>query len=251
LLVQEGRIEDALTLALELDRPGQMRQILSNYTMDVVAQRLDKEDGAKDPGTRKELDLRRWVGSLQGKQLEQFVAVLEQWNSNRRMSPLAQMFLGFVLTALPAEKLTAVEGMNATCEGLLSYSLRHQARIDALLQKTFVFDLVLQSSGMGLSLMDEFQAGEKGPSALGAGAMGHDASGVAAAMQATHRRAEDALRQTMEVLHGGEGEKEAEIASDSDDNFVAVPRGAGEEPKARARAAAGAGSREKRARTAA
>jgi len=142
--------------------------------------------------------LQRWVRSLTAEQLEKLVGVLEQWNSNRKMASLAQMFLSLLLAAVPPEKLQAIEGMNATCEGLLSYLSRHQARVDALLQKTFVFDLVLQSSGMGLALMDEFNgmpAPQQSSDDVQAGS-----NVVGAVKEAESKRAEDALKKTMDVL---------------------------------------------------
>merc|ERR1719277_1985685 len=86
------------------------------------------------------------------------------------MSSIAQMLLGLVLVAVPPSKLAGIEGMNAICGTLLSYSSRHMARVDSLLQKTFLFDLVLQSSGQGLALQDEPTAGAPDPGNKVAGA---------------------------------------------------------------------------------
>merc|ERR1712113_743003 len=62
---------------------------------------------------------------------------------------------------------------------------RHMARVESLLQKTFLFDLVLQSSGQGLALQDEPTVGAPDP--------GNKVAGAAA---------ENALRKTMSVLLG-------------------------------------------------
>ncbi|CAE6932009.1 Tbl3 [Symbiodinium sp. CCMP2592] len=176
LLVREGKVEAALTLALELKRPGQMQQILLDHTMDMVGRTLfasaegappvnntvsgksrtkrgmqrgrkgDRQKSSKD-GTvavaaedapNADIDLRRWVLSLTDPQLEQLVDMLEQWNSNRRMAPLAQMLFAILLLSVPATKLSSLEGMNATCGNVLSYAQRHMARIESLLQKTLV-----------------------------------------------------------------------------------------------------------------
>lgn len=120
------------------------------------------------------------------------------------------MFLGILLSVVPPEKLTAIEGMNATFEALLGYMTRHQARADSLLQKTFVFDLVLQSSGMGLTLMDEFN-GTSAPSGVallgkvGEGGAKQGSAGFLEAREACKRQAEDALKATLDVLHRGTG----------------------------------------------
>lgn len=248
ILVREGKVEAALTLALDLNRPGQMRQILVNYTMEVVDKCLSKSEpttgsggdgtgGGKvsgaggqkeeasgeandeEPTLNGDVDLRRWVLSLSTTQLERLVELLEQWNSNRRMASVAQMLMSLVLLAVPPSKLLSLEGMNATCGNILSYSGRHMARVDSLLQKTFLFDLVLQSSAFGLPVAVASKAGTVDGAEDGA----DDGAGKAAA----------ALKQTMDVLLGGQAAgDEAEEASDEDDEDEDA-----EEPKPQAAAA--------------
>merc|ERR1712194_79708 len=215
VLARQGKVEEALSLALDLDRSGQMRQILSDYTLDRVngqiVTKISKKGGKSDEDeagdendagedeTKPKVDLRRWVAALSVARLEKFVGLLEQWNSNRRMSSMAQMFLGLILEVVSPGKLTVIEGMNATCASLLSYSTRHLSRVEALLQKTFVFDLVLQSGGAGLALIDEDDSARK---------LSEEGGG-----------AEGALAKTMEVLHGkrtlGGGDED-----DSDDDEI-------------------------------
>merc|ERR1719160_1658441 len=91
--------------------------------------------------------------------------------------------MGLILAAVPPSKLTKLEGMNATCSTVLSYSTRHMARVESLLQKTFLFDLVLQSSSQGLALQDEMDL-------------------AAGAEKTASVSAESALSRTMEVLLG-------------------------------------------------
>merc|ERR1712134_163169 len=82
--------------------------------------------------------------------------------------------MGLILAAVPPSKLSKIEGMNATCGAVLSYSTRHMARVESLLQKTFLFDLVLQSSSQGLALQDEMDlaAGMKSTMAVLLGPIG-------------------------------------------------------------------------------
>merc|ERR1712232_482303 len=119
---------------------------MGDHAMDVIAKSMSNDDAEEDV---EGADLRRWVASLAGKtqDLTRLLEMLEQWNSNRKMAPLSQMLMGLVLEVVPPAKLAAVEGMNATCGNFLSYSARHMARVDALLQKTFLFDLAIQSAG--------------------------------------------------------------------------------------------------------
>merc|ERR1712217_206030 len=165
-----------------------MRQILMDHTMDVVSKCVKSKaseadnDDESDMEVTSNLDLQHRVSSLDTAQLERLVVLLEQWNSNRRMASLAQMLLGLVLAAVPPSKLASIEGMNAICGTLLSYGSRHMARVDSLLQKSFLFDLVLQSGARGLAIQSDLE--EKRT---------HDAEG--------------ALKRTMDVLLG-EGEED-------------------------------------------
>lgn len=190
LLVQQGKIEIALGMALDLNRVGQMKTILTDYAMGAVGKRIAKDEQdepePEEAVADEKVDLQRWVNSLSDDRLEKLVDVLERWNSNRKMASLAQMLMGLVLAAVSPAKLAKLEGMNATCATVLSYSSRHMARIDSLLQKTFLFDLVLQSSNQGLALQEDMDlaAGKKAP------AVSSTAS------------AESALTRTMAVLLG-------------------------------------------------
>jgi len=69
--------------------------------------------------------------------------------------------MGLLLRAVPPSKLQRIEGMNATCNHFLSYSSRHMARVDSLLQKTYLFDAALQLGGQGLALQDDAEAALK------------------------------------------------------------------------------------------
>merc|ERR1712217_977237 len=113
--------------------------------------------------------------------------------------------------------------MNATCNTILDYSERHMARAEALLQKTYVLDLVLQSSGYGIALEDENLRLQEAPTGIAAG--NRSASGQVAldsgpiSGTVTARSAEAALKRTLEVLQGGndnDSEAEDQHCSDGD-----------------------------------
>mmetsp|Transcript_99630 Transcript_99630/g.281175 ORF Transcript_99630/g.281175 Transcript_99630/m.281175 type:complete len:974 (-) Transcript_99630:131-3052(-) len=195
LLMQDGKIEEALTLALDLDRPGQMRQILTDHAMDVisrsVAREADAEDADDQDGSEASADLKGWMISLSSERLGKLMDLLEQWNSNRKMASLAQMLMGLVLQVVPPSKLVAIEGMNAMCGSFLSYGSRHMARVDALMQKAFLFDLVLQGGNQGLSIQPGLDDGAA---------------------------AEGALKRTMEVLLAGTQNGVDEEGEDCEDS---------------------------------
>jgi len=156
LLIHEGKIEEALTLALDLGRFGQMRSIITDHGLAVVQRNLSKT-GA-EPDDTPEVDLRRWVLSLDQDQLEKVVGLVEQWNTNRKTASIAQMLLHIVLSVVPVARMESIEGMNSVCAAVLSYSNRHMSRVESLLQKTYMIDLVLQTGHQGLALQDEPKA---------------------------------------------------------------------------------------------
>merc|ERR1712087_831012 len=69
VLVRDGKIESALSLALELNRPSQMRQILVDHALNAVGEclaRCNEEDSVRNG----DVDLQRWVLSLSSTLLE-------------------------------------------------------------------------------------------------------------------------------------------------------------------------------------
>lgn len=271
LLVRDGKLEKAMTLALDLKRPGQLKQIISEHTMDAVSNIVakaetpsdgEKEDAARDieagdcegangqqgtgsVGAVSDLDLRRWIVSLSDTQLETLVGILDSWISNRRFASLAQMLMGVLLLSVPPAKLKGLEGMNSTCNSVLSYSSRHMTRVESLLQKTFVLELVMQSGSHGLVQ----EGGQR--RAIAGEAQDGGAGG-----------AEEALKRTMDVLLGGAGEdedagtgSEGSEASDVDEGDGGPPAGSppaaseaeeDEEQEDGEASAGGAGARKRR-----
>merc|ERR1712178_378247 len=93
LLVQDGKVAEALSLALDLNRPGQMKKILIDYAMAATGKKIVKATGQEEKDQENDsssgsVDLHGWVSSLSDARLEKLVAVLEGWNSNRKMASL-------------------------------------------------------------------------------------------------------------------------------------------------------------------
>jgi len=147
------------------------------------------------------------------------------------MASIAQMLMSLVLLAFPPSHLMKLEGMNATCGNILSYSNRHMARVESLLQKTFLFDLVLQSGITGLALQDDADGKVEGSSI-----------GELIVVRPEHTP-EHALKRTMDVLLGQE-EDDDDVApgQEVDDTDEEPTEGTPAQAGAEARAEAGADS---------
>jgi U3 small nucleolar RNA-associated protein 13 len=72
--------------------------------------------------------------------LAQGLGFLRDWNTNATKAGVAQALLAAVLRAVPLPRLKGVVGAGALVEGLASYTERHFARVDKLVQASFVID---------------------------------------------------------------------------------------------------------------
>merc|ERR550537_222263 len=145
VLVAAGKIHHALTLALELERPNQVRTILETS----VVEALDKKIFEQEGGPAKTVNLDQWVGSLSEQNLEKLVELVARWIANGRTAHFANCLLYHILRFFPRESITKIEGANQHISACLEYGQRHMARLEGLLQKSFVLDLVLQSAAAG------------------------------------------------------------------------------------------------------
>merc|ERR1712003_35536 len=59
VLVRDGKIEAALTMALDLNRAGQMRQILMDHTMDVVSKCVKRQASEADDDDESDMEVNK------------------------------------------------------------------------------------------------------------------------------------------------------------------------------------------------
>ena len=72
--------------------------------------------------------------------LDALLKFLNKWNTNARSSCLAQQTLSVVLKSTPVEKLTQVEEIKKTVDGLIPYTERHFSRLSRLQQVSACMD---------------------------------------------------------------------------------------------------------------
>jgi len=72
--------------------------------------------------------------------LAQVLNFLRDWNTNATKAGVAQALLASVLRKVPLQRLKGVPGAGALVDGLASYTERHFARVDKLVQASFLID---------------------------------------------------------------------------------------------------------------
>ena len=72
--------------------------------------------------------------------LAQVLNFLRDWNTNATKAGVAQALLASVLRKVPLQRLKGVPGAGALVDGLASYTERHFARVDKVVQASFLID---------------------------------------------------------------------------------------------------------------
>ncbi|GLD95152.1 hypothetical protein PINS_up003777 [Pythium insidiosum] len=148
--LRNDKLLDAVQLAFELGHPNRLLQILhdllhgprhQDYPTLPDAPR-EKPDFARfEP----EQIFSRVVASLSAEQLKTLLSWIVDWNTNAKHTAITQTLLSTILREVPPATLKQVDGMAKTLDALIAYSERHFARIDRMLQKSYIVDFSVVS----------------------------------------------------------------------------------------------------------
>jgi len=134
---------EALTLALDLGKIGELRKILETWAYDGLTCNEADKDNQHEPDLLKE-----WVDDLTVEQRESLVKdVLVKWITNRRTSQIANILMRY---CLPYMGDKSMEGMNLVTDAFTAYGERHLSRWQAISQQTFIVDMILQGTNNSL-----------------------------------------------------------------------------------------------------
>ena len=131
--------DQALGLALELNKPRQVLKVLSS----ILEQDVSK-------------GLQNLQGHVKGWDMDRTKQVLQycrDWNTRSRNSHLAMLVVQAVVTTIPVSDLASAEGIPEILAGIVPYSERHFDRLDTLYGSTYLLDFTLYH--MGALDMDE------------------------------------------------------------------------------------------------
>ncbi len=151
--LRHKRYEQALELALELDKPRQVLKVLTEI--------LEK-DAASNRGIE---TLQKHAPNWQLDRLVQILKYCREWNTRARNSHIAMLVVKAVVTTIPAAKLATYQGVPDILAGIAPYAERHFDRLDGMVGNSYLMDYTLFSMGSihGESKVgyDEWNAGRK------------------------------------------------------------------------------------------
>jgi U3 small nucleolar RNA-associated protein 13 len=174
--LQRGQHVKAATLALQLQQPSRLRNILldmmqgsgrtSHEDVDNVllhASGLSERGGGLAPkgvvaavpavrggggggGGRAEVSADLWtrfITGLDGNQLGTLLSYCRDWNTNTKFAILANWIVQLTLKLVPASRLRETSNLQSTLSGLIAYTKRHFDRLDRLVEQSYLTDMTL------------------------------------------------------------------------------------------------------------
>lgn len=130
--IREGDWVQAFMLALDLNHPMRL--------YNVIKECISKND---DPeSTIGSLQLEHLIGGLEEDKILLLFKRIRDWNTNARLFEVAQKVIRVILDRCDLEKLYQIKGIMAYIDAIIPYSERHYARLDDLIEQSFVLDYV-------------------------------------------------------------------------------------------------------------
>ena len=133
--LRHKRYEQALELALELDKPHQVLKVLNDI--------LEK-DVASNRGIE---TLQKHAAKWTLDRLVQILKYCREWNTRARNSHIAMLVVKAVVTTIPAAKLATYQGVPEILAGIAPYAERHFDRLDGMVGNSYLMDYTLFSMG--------------------------------------------------------------------------------------------------------
>ena len=132
--LRHKQYEQALELALELEKPYQVLKVLTEIV-------------EKDAKTKGIVTLQKHAASWSVDVLKQILRYCREWNTRARNSHIAMLVVKAVVTTVPAVRLASYEGLPEIMAGILPYAERHFERLDKMVGNSYLLDYTLSSMG--------------------------------------------------------------------------------------------------------
>jgi U3 small nucleolar RNA-associated protein 13 len=143
--------EQALELALEMNKPRQVLKVFSTIIENHLSSGLDPM-----------VVMQKHVNTWSTKRVHQILQYCRDWNTRSRNCHVSMLIIQAVLKTKSASELACIEGLPELFSGIAPYAERHLERIDKLLTDSFLIDFCLQSMGeLSLSDIQDFSEWEK------------------------------------------------------------------------------------------
>lgn len=162
---------NALVLALSLDQPG---RLLSLFKQALSAPPLSDGEGAEDASRGAQTSLEAALRKLSPPEFMKLLKHIRDWNANAKTSIVAQAVLNSLLKLKTVDQIADAFNWNLKLDAdapvvpasdagftltelvqaLLPYTERHLARLDRLVQDSYIIDYVLKEMDGGLAEED-------------------------------------------------------------------------------------------------
>lgn len=152
----------AIELALAIQQPGRLLALFGDIRSAVLEQGSQSDTSVSGNHALDEV-----IRTLSSPDLSLLVRYVRDWNTNAKTSGVAQSILYTILKLRPAEDISEALGYNSPAgtrrpigttssplkdivDGLIPYTQRHLARLDRLVQESFVVDYILNEMDDGI-----------------------------------------------------------------------------------------------------
>lgn len=134
--LNEGDWSNAFLLAIRLDHPMRLFNVLRQS---LVKSEEEKQD--KSIIFNRELD--QVIGNLDTEQITLLVKRCRDWNTNARTHSIAQKTIRCILLHHNIAELSEIPGMIQLIDGIIPYTQRYFARVDNLVEQSYILDYAL------------------------------------------------------------------------------------------------------------
>ena len=150
---------NAILLALAMQQPGRLLSLFKS-----VRGGLDMEGVSQSKSFTGSLAVDEVIRTMSAEDLITLIKFVRDWNSNARSSGIAQEILYAIFKLRSAEDIMemfkprdtlagtadATGGLKEIVDGLMPYTERHLARMERLIQESYVVDLLLEEMDEGM-----------------------------------------------------------------------------------------------------
>lgn len=128
--------EQALDIALEMDKPRQVLKVL-------VALAENDLSSGKDALVTLQNHVKNWTMA----RITQILKYAREWNTRARNSHISMLTVKAIVTSIPADQLACADELPEILAGIAPYAERHFERIDKLHATSYLIDFALLSMG--------------------------------------------------------------------------------------------------------
>jgi U3 small nucleolar RNA-associated protein 13 len=153
---------NAILLALAMQQPGRLLSLFKSVRSGLDAGGLTRSESFTGSPPVDEV-----IGTMSAEDLITLIKFVRDWNSNAKTSEIAQDVLHAIVKLRPAEEVVEIfrsrtaligeeqsadagRGLKEMVDGLIPYTERHLARMERLIQESYVVDFFLEEMDQGV-----------------------------------------------------------------------------------------------------